>query len=154
MIDAPKITQSVAQLTAVIHVTIPRDEIRDVMGPGLTELMSTVIEQGIAPVGPWFSHHLKMPSEIFDFEISVPVSAPVTATGRVKPARLPAVKLARTVYHGPYEGLGDAWGTLMSWIKSNGHTPAGNIWESYLTDPKSSPDPATWRTELNCPLAG
>ncbi|HEY8099516.1 MAG TPA: GyrI-like domain-containing protein [Burkholderiaceae bacterium] len=152
MIDTPQITQSVPQLTAVIHLTVPRDEIRHVMGPGLTELMSTVVAQGIAPAGPWFSHHLKMPTDIFDFEISVPVSAPVTATGRVKPSQLPAAKVARTVYHGPYEGLGDAWGKFMAWIKSSGHTPAGNIWECYVTDPKSSPDPATWRTVLNCPL--
>ncbi|MGZ3158314.1 MAG: GyrI-like domain-containing protein [Burkholderiaceae bacterium] len=152
MIDTPQITQTVAQLTAVIHLTIPRDEIRHVMGPGLKELMSTIVEQGIAPAGPWFSHHLKKPSEIFDFEISVPVSAPVTAAGRVKPSRLPAAKVARTIYHGPYEGLGDAWGELMAWVKTNGHTPAENLWECYVTDPASNPDPATWRTELNCPL--
>ncbi|MGZ5818640.1 MAG: GyrI-like domain-containing protein [Burkholderiaceae bacterium] len=152
MIDTPQITQTVAQLTAVIHLTIPRDEIRHVMGPGLKELMSTIVEQGIAPAGPWFSHHLKKPSEIFDFEISVPVSAPVTAAGRVKPSRLPAAKVARTIYHGHYEGLGDAWGELMAWVKTNGHTPAENLWECYVTDPASNPDPATWRTELNCPL--
>ncbi len=35
MIDTPQITQSVAQHMACIHLTIPRDEIRHVMSPGI-----------------------------------------------------------------------------------------------------------------------
>src|SRR4051812_17252324 len=101
MIDTPTITQSVEQLTAVIHITVPRDQIRQVMGPGITEVMSTLAVQGIAPAGPWFTRHLKIPDDSFDFEISVPVTSPVTATGRVKPSRLPSMKVARTTYHGP-----------------------------------------------------
>jgi hypothetical protein len=45
------------------------------MGPGLRELMAAVAAQGIAPTGPWFSNHLRMDPDIFDFEISVPVVA-------------------------------------------------------------------------------
>ncbi len=83
------------------------------MGPGIGELMSTLAAQGIAPVGPWFTYHLKMDPDIFDFEISVPVSQPVTAAGRIKPSQLRAAKVARTIYQGPYEGLGEAWGEFM-----------------------------------------
>ena len=32
MIDTPQITQTAAQLTAIIPLTIPREEIRNVMG--------------------------------------------------------------------------------------------------------------------------
>lgn len=152
MIETPKITQSDTQLTAIIHVTVPRSEIRDVMGPGLTELMSTIAAQGIAPAGPWFTRHLKIPTDTFDFELSVPVAATVAAKGRVKPGILPAMKVARTIYRGPYEGLGDAWGEFRAWVQANGHQPAENLWECYLTDPHSNPDPATWQTELNWPL--
>lgn len=35
MIDTPQITQSAAQLTAVIRLTIPRAEIQKVMGPAI-----------------------------------------------------------------------------------------------------------------------
>src|SRR5687768_14632768 len=110
MIDPPHITQSAEQQTAFIHLTVPRSEIRVVMGPAIGELMAAVAAQGITPTGPWFTHHLRMDPDIFDLEVSVPVSAPVTAAGRVQPGRLPAARVARTVYHGPYEGLGDAWG--------------------------------------------
>ena len=74
MLDTPRIAHCTAQQTAVIHLTIPRAEIRHVMGPGIQELMAAVAAQGIGPTGPWFSHHLKMHPDTFDFEIGVPVS--------------------------------------------------------------------------------
>jgi effector-binding domain-containing protein len=83
----------------------------------------------------------------------VPVLAPVSPVGRVKPGRLPAVRAARTVYRGPYEGLGPAWGEFDAWIAAQGHTPAPALWECYVAGPESSPDPAAWRTEFNRPLA-
>jgi effector-binding domain-containing protein len=152
MLDIPQITQTTTQLTAIIHLTIPREEIRNVMGPGLRELMAALTAQGIAPAGPWFNHHLRMRPDIFDFEISVPVTAPVVAVGRVKPGKLPATKVARTVFHGDYEGLPAAWPEFDAWIVANGHTPGPDLWECYVSGPESSPDPSTWRTELNRPL--
>ena len=93
-----------------------------------------------------------MPGAEFDFEISVPVAAPVAAAGRVKPGRLPATTVARTVYRGPYEGLGAAWAEFSAWITASGRTPAPQLWECYVAGPESSPDPSAWRTELNRPL--
>ena len=57
-------------------------------------------------------------------------------------------------HHGPYEGLPEAWGEFMDWIETHDHTPALDLWECYLTNPDSDPDPAHWRTELNRPLFG
>jgi effector-binding domain-containing protein len=154
LIDTPQITQTVPQLTAFIHLTIPRQEIRNVMGPGLSEVKAAIAAQGIAPAGPWFTHHLRMDPGTFDFEICVPVTVPVAANGRVKPGQLPTTKVAWTVYHGPYEGLGAAWGEFDAWVASNGYTPGPDLWECYIAGPESSPDPSTWRTELNRPLIG
>jgi effector-binding domain-containing protein len=154
MIDAPHITQSAAQLTACLHLTIPREEIGNVMGPGIQEVMAVVADQGIVPTGPWFTHHLKMDPVAFDFEICLPISTSVEPVGRVKAGRLPAARVARTVYHGPYEGLGAAWGEFEAWIAANGHTSAPDLWECYVAGPESGPNPADWRTELNRPLIG
>ena len=152
MIDRPQITHTVPQLTAFIHLTIPRHEIRSVMGPGLSEVRAAIAAQGIAPAGPWFTHHLRMDPAIFDFEICVPVAVPVAANGRVKSGQLPATRVAWTVYHGPYEGLGAAWGEFDAWVADNGYTPGPDLWECYLAGPESSANPFTWRTELSRPL--
>ena len=152
MLDTPKIVQVSDQRIAAIHLTVPRAEIRKVMGPGIAELRAVLAAQGVVPTGPWFTYHLRMDPGIFDFQIGLPVSEPVTASGRVKPARLPAATLARTVYHGGYEGLAAAWGEFDAWIKASGHVPAPDLWEVYSLGPESSPDPARWCTELNQPL--
>lgn len=154
MIDTPQIVQTSEQLFASIHVTVPRAQIQEVMGPGFEELLSTVAAQGITPTGPWFTHHFRMDPEVFDFEICVPVAQPVVPAGRVQPGRRPGATVARTIYHGDYAGLGDAWGEFDSWIAGQGRAPAGDLWESYTTGPESSSNPADWRTELSRTLAG
>jgi effector-binding domain-containing protein len=154
VIDTPQIADTTTQLTAMIHLTVPREEIRKVMGPGLGEMRATLAAQGVAAAGPWLTHHLRMDPNIFDFEICLPVAEPVVAAGRVQPGELPATRVARTVYHGGYEGLGAAWGEFDAWIAANGHAPGPDLWERYVTGPESDPDPLTWRTELNRPLIG
>jgi effector-binding domain-containing protein len=152
MIDTPQIAQSTAQKTAVIHLTIPREEIQTAMGPAIGEVMAAVAAQGINPSGPLFSYHLRMDPATFNFEVGVPVPSPVTATGRVKMSELPAGRVARTVYLGGYEGLGAAWGEFDAWLEAEGHKASGGLWEFYVAGPESSPDSSTWRTELNRPI--
>ena len=151
-LDTPRITQTTAQQTAIIRLTISRGEIGNVMGPGVREVMAAIAAQGVAPAGPWFTHQLRMDPEVFDFEIGVPIVAPVAAVGRVKPSQSTAMKVAQTIFHGGYEGLRAAWGEFDSWIATNEHTPTSDLWECYVAGPESNPDPATWRTELNRPL--
>lgn len=152
MVDTPHLTQTVAQHTAIIPLIIPRDEMQEVFKVCVGELVAAITAQGITPAGPLFTHHLKITPEVFNFEMCFPVSTPVAASGRMKPSQWPAMKVARTVYHGPYEGLPDAWGEFMDWIEASGHKPASDLWECYLTNPDSDPDPSNWLTELNRPL--
>jgi len=153
MIEQPHITQTSALPAAVIRITVPRSELQAAMGPGYTELMETLAAQGIPPAGAWFTHHLRMDPEVFDFYIGAPVAAPITPRGRVQPRELPAALVARTVYHGPYEGLPDAWGEFDVWITAQGLSPAPGLWEVYQFGPESGADPAAYRTQLSRPLA-
>ncbi len=153
MIETPHITRTTDQLTAVLHLTVPIAEVKNVMGPGIREVMAAVFAQGLTPTGPWFTHHFHRPTATFDFEICIPVPAPLQATGRVQPGLWPAMTVARTVYHGGYEGLGTAWREFHAWIAAGGHVPAPDLWERYLVGPEVG-DPAAWRTELNQPLLG
>jgi len=152
VIESPRIIQTEAQTAAVIHLTIPREDMQRVMGPSIAELMAAVSRQGLRPTGPLFAHHFRISPDTFDFELGVPVNAPVIPVGRVRPSELPPARVARTVYHGGYEGLGAAWGEFGKWIAGAGLKPAADLWECYIAGPESNPDPATWRTELNRPL--
>lgn len=152
MLSTPEILQTTAQTAAVIHLTVPRNEMMKAFGPAVGELMAALGAQGVKPDGAVFAHHLKMSPDIFDFELGVKVSAPIKGNGRVNPGELPAAKVARAVYSGPYEGLPAAWGEFNKWMKANGYEQADDLWELYSVGPQSNSDPAGWRTELNRPL--
>ena len=152
MIDAPQIVQTEAQSTAMIHLTIPRAEIQNQMGPAIEEVLAALSAQGVTPAGPLYAHHLRMDPDGFDFQVGFPVAEDVTPAGRVRPGQLPARRVARTVYHGDYAGLAGAWGEFDSWINNAGLLPAEDLWEVYLTGPEADPDPDRWATELNRPL--
>ena len=152
MLDTPRILETEAQMIALVRVTVPRAQIREVMGPGREELIAAVAAQGAGPTGPWFTHHLKMDPNVFDFEICVPVSRRIAPVGRVKPAELRAMRAVRTIYRGGYEGLGDAWGEFLHWIDQQGLKARRDLLERYLAGPEASDDPADWQTELTKPL--
>jgi effector-binding domain-containing protein len=154
MIEEPEIVHAAVQQTAFVHITVPRDDIQDVMGPGYGELMAALGDQGVASAGPWFTHHLRMDPEVFDFELSVPVASEIVAAGRVERGELPAATVVRTVYHGGFEGLPSAWAEFDAWIAAHGLATGPDLWEVYVAGPESGPDPATWSTQLNRPLTG
>jgi effector-binding domain-containing protein len=148
----PEIVETSPVQAAVIRLTIPRGEMMAAFGPAVSELMAALAAQGVAPSGAVFAHHLTTSADMFDFELGVPVGSPVVPSGRVQAGQLPASRVARTVYTGPYEGLHAAWGAFGAWIYAHGYQPALDLWEVYATGPQSGPDPSTWRTELNRPL--
>ena len=152
MIDAPQILITTLQKVAKIHLTVPASEIRTHMGAGLKEVRQALADQGIAATGAWLTHHFKVPDQIFDFEICVPVAQAVTPQGRVFSGELPATKAARTVYRGDYSGLGQGWGEFLKWIRAENLSQAGDFWEIYRVGPDDSVNPEDWETELNCPL--
>lgn len=149
MIETPEVVRTEARPTAFIHLRIPRAEMQKVFGPTMEELLGALEDQGLSPDGPVFAHHLRMTPETFDVRLGVPVADPVTEVGRVESGELPAATVVRTVYHGPYEGLPDAWGELDAWMKEQGHAQAPDLWESYMEGPDTTSDPSAWRTQLN-----
>lgn len=154
MSEPPKIVDVPSLDTACIHLTIPRSAIQKEMGPAIEELYASLEEQSIAPKGPLLAHHLRVDPATFDFEVGVPVTVPVSETGRVRQGHIPASRVVRSTYSGPYEGLQDAWRDLNEWIRSQGLTMGPNLWEVYLKGAESSDDPKEWRTELNRPIVG
>jgi effector-binding domain-containing protein len=153
VIDTPSIVKTGVRRAAIVHLTIPKAAIRTEMGPGIAEVRAALAAQNVAATGPWFTYHHRMDPEVWDFDIGVPIATPIAPTGRVKNGELPAATVARTVYHGGYEGLGEAWPKLDAWIATQGRQAAASLWETYLTDPSTTLDPAKYETELSRPLA-
>lgn len=152
MIETPEVTPTDAERTGVIRFRIPKEKMQEIFGPAIRELMEVAGTQGVDVVGPVFAHHFAMEPEVFDFELGVPVAEPLEPSGRVEPGELSAMKVARTTYHGPYEGLPDAWGEFHQWIEGEDLPWRPDIVERYIVTPDGEPDPTKWRTELVRPL--
>lgn len=153
MLETPQLTAVESRNAAVLPVRCTRDEIGELVGPGIQELMGAVFAQGLSPSGPLFAHYTSVDPDAFEFEIGVPISGSVEPAGRVRAGTQPGARqVVRAVYRGPYEKLHEAWGELHGWIRTKGHEPGGTCWECYVTGPESGSDPAEWETVLYQPL--
>jgi effector-binding domain-containing protein len=152
MLSPIKVLTSPAQHTATIRLVVPADAIQNVMGPAIQELYNTLAKQGVPPSGALFCRHFHPPDEEFDFEVGLPVNAPIQAHGRVHPSSLPSTRVVQTVYQGGYERLGDAWEKFDAAIDIGGYEVSEMLWERYVRGPESCPDASHYLTELNRPL--
>ena len=89
----------------------------------------------------------------FEFEAGVPVATPIAGGDEVQPGELGGVEAAVGMHIGPYDTLEQTYTAMMEWITTQGRTVAGPMWETYLTDPDTEPDPQAWRTEVFIPVA-
>ena len=149
MITTPEITTTTEVPTATIHLVVPGKDMPKYMDPAIQEIIKVLAEQDIRPAGPMFSYHHCRPSATFDFEIGFPVEKAIRESGRVKNGKLPAERVARCVYQGPYEGLAQAWPKLQEWIREQGLPETSRFFERYLNNPDEVKDPKDYRTELN-----
>jgi len=152
MIDPPWIEQMPEQAVAFVPISVARSQIQMAMMPGLGEIHNTLNEQGIAPVGPWLTHHHYLKPDEFHFDICVPVTKAIQPQGRVRAGTLDARKVARTIHRGPFEGLGQAWGAFMAWVSAERLAACIDFFECYAKGPETSPDPVQWETVLSVPL--
>jgi len=154
MLDTPHISFSAAQPLAVIRLTATREQLPDAISLAISELLATLAALDVEPAGPWFKRHLRWGSTQFEVEVEVgvPVPAPVAPSGRVRAGQMAAVRVARAVYHGAYEGLPEAWQEFDAWLGQTGLKTGRDWWDSYAVGPESSDDADDWRTELCRPL--
>ncbi len=152
ILESPQVVRVKDQPTATIPFAIPRVEMKSVIGPAIQELIAATKAQGLSKTGPWFAHHLTLSDEFFDFEVSIPVSGSLSASGRAVPGLWPAGIVARAIYRGDYADLPIAWAEFSRWIDAAGHQRARHIYEVYTVTPATAPNPAEWVTELNWPL--
>ena len=67
-------------------------------------------------------------------------------------AVLPARACAMTVHRGPYAGLPDAYGAIVSWIHTNGWAMDGAPYEIYRKTFREGLPPEQWETEIYFPV--
>lgn len=130
----------------------PQAQIPVFLGWAFGDLFSHLKLLGVDPAGaPFVIYHALGPDDI-DAEVCVPVTQPVTASGRTQMRVLPAMTVAHTLHVGPYEELEAAYAAVNAWITRQGFEAAGPIQERYLNGPGEAATPADYQTELEIPI--
>jgi AraC family transcriptional regulator len=126
-----------------------------VIGEALPLVFACAQQNGIAPAGPPFARYPEMGPGLMTLDIGIPVAGqPKISPGDIQAGTLPGGPAAFTTHLGPYDKLPEAVAAIGQWIREQGLTPSGGLWESYITDPAQYPDPKDWKTEVFWPVAG
>lgn len=142
------------QPTAAVRERVPISELPAFFARAYHRTMTALQAQGVHPTGPPFAKYHGAPTDgAADVEAGFPVSAPVTPEDGVVAGALPGGKVVEAVHVGPYDTMEKTYHEMMKWIGERKLTPGDVMWETYLSDPQSEPDPATWRTQIFWPVA-
>jgi effector-binding domain-containing protein len=153
MVDV-RIEERSPQPAAALHGEERISELPAFFERAFPAVMAAVTQAGATVAGPPFGYYPTMPGDVVAVEAGFPTATPIGPVGDVRAIELPGGRVAVTVHVGPYEALSATYEQLMAWLAEHGHRLVGGMCEYYLSDPAQEPDPATWRTEIVCPIAG
>ncbi|GHF13096.1 GyrI-like domain-containing protein [Pseudolysinimonas yzui] len=148
-----QITEHHEQPTAGVRETVPMAELTDFFSRAFSATMEALGAQGLHPVGPPYGKYYGMPGEVVDVEAGFPVATPITPAGKVVPGTLPGGRTVEATHIGPYDTMENTYADVQRYFAEQKLTPSEIMWECYLSDPDTEPDPANWRTQICWPLA-
>ncbi len=88
----------------------------------------------------------------FWLRAGIPTDKAGKNAGRVMYWESTAGNAVKCNYYGDYMNTGDCHEAIDKWIKDNGKTVNGPVWEVYVTDPGTEPDTSKWLTEIYYPV--
>ncbi len=152
-----KINIVVKEIEAVkamtVKATVPTGKISAKLGEFYPMIMSCILDNEIEMTGPPFArYHSWDPDGDTELEAGVPVDAEAECEGDVKFVEFPACKVVTVLHTGPYESLGPVYEAIQKYIDEKGLKINGAVWEVYLTDPNSEPDPNKYQTQVYFPV--
>jgi effector-binding domain-containing protein len=136
-----------AQEAIIIRTTATMKEISQKMGENYGKLYNYLGVNKIAPAGAPFAVYYEFdPAGNTTFETGVPVESKIKVAGEIQYKTYPEMKVASTMYTGPYEKMGPIYEKLTNYLKTNNLTSKGVSWEIYLTDPMQEKDTNKYQT--------
>ena len=131
---------------ATVHMIIPKYE-----DEGMAWGMMMECKEPLVPADPCYAIAEFLDPEYKEQDVEIVVSMAVKGqyrdTEHVKFRTLPAVKVASCVVRGSYDQMGDAYATVVSWIKANGYKISGPMFNIYHVGPTQTRNPDEFVTE-------
>ena len=135
-----------------IRRRIPLSQLQQTMGECFGALYGYGQKAGLPIAGQPIARYVSTGAGLWTVDFVMPLGAPADSNGEMESGVLASGPIAFAVHHGPYDRLSDTYAAIETWAERNGYSAGGPPWESYVTDPGETPDPADWRTEVFWPL--
>lgn len=150
------VDRTAPQTILELRRTVRPDHAGDDIGAGMQALFETAAAANLITVGPPSTTYLGdfgsgEPTEV-DFGIAVTFGAGEGRTGECTLRRTEPARTVRTVHHGDYSRLGQAYDTLQQWLRDSDYRAAGPPTELYLVGPEAAMTPSDLLTEISIPV--
>lgn len=150
---SPEVVELEPQEAIAVRGEVGVDGLSTFFGRAFGVAAAAAAEAGVEIVGPPFGYYPTMPTEVVTVEAGFAVSGHVEAVGGAHGLVLPGGRAVRAMHIGPYDDLEITYADLQAWMTEHDLRPATGMWECYLSDPETEPDPRTWRTLIVWPVA-
>jgi len=152
--SVPELEEMGPHPAAVMRETVPLRDLPSFFARAFGAVAAAVASQGVELVGEPFAFYFGAPTDVVEVAAGFQVSGAVEPSGEVVPMELPGGRVATTVHVGPYDSMEKTYAQMHTWMAAEDLTPADHMWEVYLSDPSTEPDPSTWRTRIVWPVVG
>ena len=149
-----ELVELVPRPAAVVRATMAVSELPSFFGRALGAVAAAAAGQGLELLGEPFAFYPGAPTDVVEVAAGFHVSSAVEPADDVVPLELPGGRAATTVHVGPYESMHKTYAEMHVWMAKQGITQADHMWEVYLSDQSTEPDPSTWRTQIFWPVNG
>jgi effector-binding domain-containing protein len=121
-----------------------------------SEIENFMTENNIRPAGDYFTlnHSIDQVNNTFMFSVCVPVRERIATTGNVLIGYLEPQQTFKAVFYGNYLFLPQSWPLIYKALNETGFEAVkkGYSFEIYTVNPKNTPNPAAWITEIYIPV--
>ena len=148
----PRKVHLAQQPVAVVRERVRMDSLTNFFGRAFGTVMAAAHLQGASPSGPPFALYRGTPTDTVDVEAGFPISGNFSESEGVVLETLPETDALEAIHIGPYDTLQETYGAIQQQMAAEGLTPADTMWEFYLSDPETEPDPAKWQTRVVWPV--
>jgi effector-binding domain-containing protein len=124
-----------AQPTLSIRTTTSIKELPQELGRAYGAIGQYMAQLGEQPAGAPYAAYFTFDMENMDIEIGFPVGGSLPGEGEIQAGKIPAGKIARCLYTGPYNKIEPAYNALTAYVEEQGHETTGIAYEFYLNDP-------------------
>lgn len=137
--------------TLSIRTTTRAENLPQVIGKSLWQIMDYLSSEGVQPAGPPFALYHNMDMSKLDVEMGFPINEELPGDDEVKPSSIPAGEAAVDIHLGPYETMEATYNRMIAALQEQGLEMDTFMYEFYLNDP-GEVSPEEIQTEIFMPI--